>query len=170
MVSIDLQDQPFDDKHIILVACTDSFDYTPLKSDNVFITDDSTYLKYFANPFVESIMWGDDKTKINKKDIWKKGRPDAEEFIKYLEKPSTTEFYIDFLEKQFIPVLRMDEKDVEIHCADLLLKDDPIGAQMRPMVTKKKIYPNDPCPCGSGKKYKYCCKKQKRISNMNGEV
>ena len=26
----------------------------------------------------------------------------------------------------------------------------------------KKIYPNDPCPCGSGKKYKHCCgKKQK---------
>jgi preprotein translocase subunit SecA len=21
----------------------------------------------------------------------------------------------------------------------------------------KKIQPNDPCPCGSGKKYKYCC-------------
>ena len=24
-------------------------------------------------------------------------------------------------------------------------------------VKKKKIYPNDPCPCGSGKKYKKCC-------------
>ncbi|NBJ92716.1 hypothetical protein D5281_08935 [bacterium 1xD42-62] len=23
--------------------------------------------------------------------------------------------------------------------------------------TAKKIYPNDPCPCGSGKKYKKCC-------------
>lgn len=23
--------------------------------------------------------------------------------------------------------------------------------------TEKKIYPNDPCPCGSGKKYKKCC-------------
>ncbi len=23
--------------------------------------------------------------------------------------------------------------------------------------TEKKIYPNDPCPCGSGKKYKACC-------------
>ena len=23
---------------------------------------------------------------------------------------------------------------------------------------KKKVYPNDPCPCGSGKKYKNCCK------------
>lgn len=25
----------------------------------------------------------------------------------------------------------------------------------------KKIYPNDPCPCGSGKKYKHCCGKKK---------
>ena len=23
--------------------------------------------------------------------------------------------------------------------------------------TAAKVYPNDPCPCGSGKKYKYCC-------------
>ena len=22
-----------------------------------------------------------------------------------------------------------------------------------------KVYPNDPCPCGSGKKYKKCCGK-----------
>lgn len=27
--------------------------------------------------------------------------------------------------------------------------------------TEKKIYPNAPCPCGSGKKYKKCCGKQK---------
>lgn len=26
-----------------------------------------------------------------------------------------------------------------------------------------KVYPNAPCPCGSGKKYKYCCGKNKRI-------
>ena len=23
----------------------------------------------------------------------------------------------------------------------------------------KKVYPNDPCPCGSGKKFKKCCGK-----------
>ena len=28
----------------------------------------------------------------------------------------------------------------------------------------KKIYPNDPCPCGSGKKYKKCCGKIGRAS------
>ena len=35
-------------------------------------------------------------------------------------------------------------------------KDDSLGkAPVRK--TADKIYPNDPCPCGSGKKYKQCC-------------
>ncbi|WMJ89767.1 SEC-C metal-binding domain-containing protein [Anaerocolumna sp. MB42-C2] len=29
----------------------------------------------------------------------------------------------------------------------------------KPVVKDKKKYPNDPCPCGSGKKYKKCCGK-----------
>jgi uncharacterized protein YecA (UPF0149 family) len=29
------------------------------------------------------------------------------------------------------------------------------------IVKEQKIYPNDPCPCGSGKKYKKCCGKNK---------
>ena len=29
------------------------------------------------------------------------------------------------------------------------------------IVKEKKIYPNDPCPCGSGKKYKKCCGRNK---------
>ncbi len=28
------------------------------------------------------------------------------------------------------------------------------------IVKEPKIYPNDPCPCGSGKKYKKCCGKK----------
>ena len=30
----------------------------------------------------------------------------------------------------------------------------------QPVVKAPKIYPNDPCPCGSGKKYKKCCGKK----------
>ena len=31
-------------------------------------------------------------------------------------------------------------------------------AKRKPVVNKdKKVGRNDPCPCGSGKKYKYCC-------------
>ncbi|MBQ6552877.1 MAG: preprotein translocase subunit SecA [Clostridia bacterium] len=31
------------------------------------------------------------------------------------------------------------------------------SVKKQPVVKKKKIGPNDPCPCGSGKKYKNCC-------------
>ena len=35
-------------------------------------------------------------------------------------------------------------------------KDD--STQRAPKTREaKKVYPNDPCPCGSGKKYKQCC-------------
>lgn len=35
-------------------------------------------------------------------------------------------------------------------------KDDSV-AQAPKKREEKKVYPNDPCPCGSGKKYKQCC-------------
>lgn len=35
----------------------------------------------------------------------------------------------------------------------------PRGLNEEPIRAEKKIYPNDPCPCGSGKKYKKCCGK-----------
>ena len=35
-------------------------------------------------------------------------------------------------------------------------KDDSL-AKKPVMRAASKVYPNDPCPCGSGKKYKNCC-------------
>ena len=35
-------------------------------------------------------------------------------------------------------------------------KDDT-SARAPKKRAEKKVYPNDPCPCGSGKKYKQCC-------------
>ncbi len=35
-----------------------------------------------------------------------------------------------------------------------ILIDQLCGAGREPAGSAKKIYPNDPCPCGSGKKYK----------------
>lgn len=37
------------------------------------------------------------------------------------------------------------------------LYDDFSMPKQQPVVKGQKIYPNDPCPCGSGKKYKKCC-------------
>lgn len=35
---------------------------------------------------------------------------------------------------------------------------DDLG-RLQPVVKPAKVYPNDPCPCGSGRKYKKCCGK-----------
>lgn len=35
--------------------------------------------------------------------------------------------------------------------------DEFTAPKQIPVVKMEKIYPNDPCPCGSGKKYKKCC-------------
>ena len=34
---------------------------------------------------------------------------------------------------------------------------DETGPKKPVQRAEKKVYPNDPCPCGSGKKYKQCC-------------
>ncbi len=36
----------------------------------------------------------------------------------------------------------------------------PDGAKGSGKLVTRKVYPNDPCPCGSGKKYKKCCGKK----------
>jgi len=36
-------------------------------------------------------------------------------------------------------------------------KDDSAGPKKPVQRKEDKVYPNDPCPCGSGKKYKQCC-------------
>jgi preprotein translocase subunit SecA len=39
----------------------------------------------------------------------------------------------------------------------VLVKQPPPQREKVPVGGKKKIGRNDPCPCGSGKKYKHCC-------------
>ena len=55
-------------------------------------------------------------------------------------------------ELQRIPVLRKEEK------RDFVTNQEGSTPVMRRPV-HKKIGRNDPCPCGSGKKYKDCCGK-----------
>ena len=167
-VSIRLPDEPFDQEHIIMIACTDSYDYTPLKYDNVYITDDSSYLKYFTNPYVDVVEAKPGDVNIRKlKNLWEKGYPDAKEFMEYLINPVTIHAFSKQMKKQYIPIPVMDENDYAIFCEDYRLTEDPIkSAAMQDQSSEsqsnkrqtKKIYPNDLCPCGSGKKYKKCCK------------
>lgn len=68
----------------------------------------------------------------------------------------------DELQDVFYKKLYIEDIDKEGYNKDNLRKLADIVYQNRVAETlekqhKKKIYPNDPCPCGSGKKYKKCC-------------
>jgi preprotein translocase subunit SecA len=43
-------------------------------------------------------------------------------------------------------------------------KDESVANAPKRRIAKK-IMPNDPCPCGSGKKYKFCCKASGKFEN-----
>ena len=47
------------------------------------------------------------------------------------------------------------------------------GSEWRPTETyhrtERRIKPNEPCPCGSGKKYKHCCMRTDRGGGGGGE-
>lgn len=40
---------------------------------------------------------------------------------------------------------------------NLMTNDSKEHLKRQPVVNKNKAKPNDPCPCGSGRKYKFCC-------------
>ncbi|MBE7011778.1 MAG: preprotein translocase subunit SecA [Ruminococcaceae bacterium] len=54
-----------------------------------------------------------------------------------------------------IPQTKIERKEVAKPVAENLGGDGT--TQKKPVVKKDKIGRNDPCPCGSGKKYKNCC-------------
>ena len=43
-----------------------------------------------------------------------------------------------------------------------------ISATLLPLVARLQLGGNDPCPCGSGKKYKKCCKPARGMSRRGG--
>lgn len=47
--------------------------------------------------------------------------------------------------------------DLEGNADTITIPTYPKGLEGSAVRVEKKIYPNDPCPCGSGKKYKKCC-------------
>lgn len=86
----------------------------------------------------------------------------AASFFKALEKPGKAavyqEKYDEFMENflrdpiSFGDSTGWDEEPVFF--------GDTYPTRQEPLVKPAKIYPNDPCPCGSGKKYKKCCGKR----------
>lgn len=76
----------------------------------------------------------------------------AKQLADYLGKEDESSWYQQQLDKldESIRKWEMDEDEIF---------DEFTMPKRVPVVKDKKIYSNDPCPCGSGKKYKKCCGK-----------
>lgn len=97
---------------------------------------------------------------------------DVQEFLDTWSKGAKEENIISLMEwcdSEGFPVF--DDSDFYIRylrsCPEPIAEEEmfqefpaPNLIQM-PVIKEEKIYPNDPCPCGSGKKYKKCCGRKK---------
>ena len=126
--SIKLPDEPYDEEHIIKIVCTDVYNFTGLEFDGVVVTDNTTLVKYFTNPYIRGIL---DKHEKGVKFIKKKtlrierGKPSPLELIRYLHNPDTMDYYLECIEPEWkvIPVFK-DYKSIVFQ--DMIVKEDPL--------------------------------------------
>ncbi len=55
--------------------------------------------------------------------------------------------------------LEIPEEELISTSAATAIEEEPKETKRKPFIAAKKPKRNDPCPCGSGKKYKHCCGK-----------
>lgn len=158
-VNIDLPDKPYEEDKIIKIVCSDIFDFTALSMDGVRITDDSTLIKYFTGPYINKYNLNKEFVEVESPiTLWKTGKPNIHEFLEYLDQPVTVTYIKECLEEKECQVIRFTD-DETIIFKDMYLNEAPhihIGKSEKTQ-KNQKIYPNQPCPCKSGKKYKKCC-------------
>lgn len=109
-VDIKLPKNPYPEEKIIKIVCTDIGDFTSLEIDGVIITDETTLLKYFTNPYVNGmISMANEIQNFQQQVLWKKdGRPTADEFIEYLHNPDTIKFILDAMGSEIKPLYLHD--------------------------------------------------------------
>ncbi|MBU6134020.1 SEC-C metal-binding domain-containing protein [Clostridium tertium] len=157
--NIDLPDEPYSEDKIIKVVCTNIFDFTTLKYDDVRITDESTLLKYFTSPYVGVFSMQNEMEVVNAKKIWKKDMPTIDEFIDYLDNPVTVDCIPECLKEEY-KIIPYFDGEFPIAFIDLEVSEDPYSKMIEKNICLSKVKAvgrNEKCPCGSGIKYKRCC-------------
>lgn len=77
--------------------------------------------------------------------------------------------FVEMFDRLYVNSSEQDER----HARAVLIKNLPrlkpgnskgYGISGNVIQMTKKVYPNDPCPCGSGKKFKKCCGRNARLA------
>jgi len=69
-------------------------------------------------------------------------------------------FLVQLRTNQEVKRHKVAKETAAIGTADSVVKKQPVRKE-------KKVGPNDPCPCGSGKKYKKCCMQKDKAAGLD---
>lgn len=159
LVNIEMPSEPYPEEKIIKIVCTDIYDFTTLIIDGVRITDFSILLKYFNNPLIRKYRMNNEESLVeSQKNLWKNGTPNPQELMDYLDRPDAVSIFSDCIHEHQKPIIYYKGENCVIF-KDMFLDQDPFEEGTKHRKKRNKIYPNEKCPCGSGKKYKKCCGK-----------
>ena len=103
---------------------------------------------YIAQKYPYSYRLITDLVKDIKTDVHKKEASLLEELMNHVTEGTTKEQLMDVLTKSYADLMAKEAKPQTVYAGR--------GSYRR---SNEKIGRNEPCPCGSGKKYKHCCGK-----------
>ena len=103
---------------------------------------------YIAQKYPYSYRLITDLVKDIKTDVHKKEELLLEELMNHVTEGTTKEQLMDVLTKSYADLMAKEAKPQTVYAGR--------GSYRR---SSEKIGRNEPCPCGSGKKYKHCCGK-----------
>ena len=72
------------------------------------------------------------------------------------------------IRRMFLVQLRTNQEVKREKVAKETGTGDKATVKKTPIRKEKKVGPNDPCPCGSGKKYKKCCMQKDKAAGLDG--
>ncbi len=72
------------------------------------------------------------------------------------------------IRRMFLVQLRTNQEVKREKVAKETGTGDKATVKQAPIRKQKKVGPNDPCPCGSGKKYKKCCMQKDKAAGLDG--
>lgn len=145
---------------IVKIVCTNIFEFTGRIEEGVYITDVSSFIKFFLNPKVEEVKIDLNSTNIlNEVKLWS-GEPKLEDLLNYLRSPIAIRNVVGKLKEVPRPIYIINEDDPRLAFLDYVLEENPYDlaafSQHKGSYRGKKVGRNQPCPCGSNKKFKKC--------------
>ncbi|AIQ33779.1 hypothetical protein R50345_03405 [Paenibacillus sp. FSL R5-0345] len=159
-MNIPLPKSPIVADDVIKIVCTNIFDFTGRIESGVYITDVSSFLKFFLDPKVEEIkVEAGSREVISQQNLWI-GEPKIEDLISYLKCPITIEGLMSKLTEVPRQNVIINEDDPHLAFQDFVLNENPFDfaalSKSKGSYLGEKVGRNQPCPCGSGKKFKKC--------------